>query len=596
MSEVNQNLPASVVDNYKQIFRTGETAENGTVKLISVDQAQNTVCSMMFMDGLEELDADRLCSFYPLCNDEDEEIQEILLPFSVVQDLGIVIVQNLEHCVRGDKWYPDWLSGSSVWGALGRLCYGVELASKAGLNVDELTRSEVYAAVSNAVIYLNMTDAAVKAIRGEKIALENTAKALIMLLFDLLNGQRAAQTPSEQEIDALPVMYPHSDRLKELFKSALIAGEAIDLLQWGELFEECATEMNERLNVQVGDRDEEEPEEEPEAHEEEYLFFSEMGRGWQLNNNGDGEMTAVRTHPVYRLPENAWQAYDPVFEEITPAARRQFRILALPVDGIQRRDGQYSIYDDIALGAGVSWNVLSNAENGFSDALRLTAGLLKELERAESLGIVLRRLDRRQLIDQPDARVMLCGENVRDDADGKVFSAADAVQMLLGDLAKHPLVAPELKRLLTVNQKVPIDGCRWINLLQYAVDHPYTCPTCGKVYMSGVACPDCGGGQVRFKLKTDLGAPQEIFLPADGTPVICSELHPDMGDEAVMKIYVDAPEGFFKVENIGSFTWKYVRGSGTEELHPGQSTYLTAGMRIALVVRKLQLEYKGMEA
>lgn len=599
MSVEKQGLPEFVVDNFCQKFKVMGTAANGTVSLILPSDAGRPVsCSLIPKDQLDGIDAGALCAFYPVVDDADEEVREILLPAGVVRSgeiSGVVAAIRLEKCVRGDQWAPELLADSRVWSALGRLCSGALQAAKAGLNQKEFSRSALYAEASGAAVYLDMTEAAAAAVQGNAGEIQETQNAMAQFLYDLLNGRRTESGVTEEDVNTLPEIYPHSERIREMFAGALVKKGPVDLNEWRKLMDDCAAEMKKRLGEpQQAD---EEPDMEISSEDAEGLILSDMGRGWQVTEDEDGDMLASRLHPVYRLPEDDWQLYDAAFEEISPASRRSFRLLALPVDGFRKGKSGYIVYEDAAIGAGSAWNAADDSESGLKDALLLTALLLEELQRAEELGIVIRRLDRRQLIDQPEARVILCGENLRIDPDGgQDMTAADVAEMLLGQLDAHPLMAPELKRLLAVNRKAPLDGERWIRVLRNAARLEYTCPKCGKVYLQGVACPDCGGAQLPFSVKTDAAGSQVLDLPADGAPIALSALHPDMGDEEIIRIGVDPKTGFFRVTNMGRAAWKYARGGKTMELQPGQSTFLTAGMKIALVVRRLQLEYKGLDA
>ncbi len=601
MSAERQDMPEFVVDNFSQKFKVLGTAANGTVSLMLPSDAGMPVsCSLIPSDMPDGIDESALCAFCPVVDEEDEEVREILLPVGVVRSgelSGAVTAVRLEKCIRGDQWAPELLTGSRVWSSLGRLCTGVALASQSGLNQKRFFRSALYAEASGAAVYLDMTEAAAASLTGKKDTEEQTARALIDLLYDVLNGRRTESGITEADISTLPETYPHCGRLRELLTGALVKNEPIDLAMWRTLLDDCAGEMSERLGGTAQPQDDEEPEMEFTGGDADGLLPSEMGRGWQMIDGGDGDMLASRLHPVYRLPEDGWQLYDAAFEEISPAARRTFRLLALPVDGIRKGNSCYIVCEDAPIGAGGMWSRLSEPETGLTEGLELAALLMEEIQKAEEMGIVIRRLDRRQLIDQPEARVILCGENLRPDPEGvQDMTAADVAEMLLGQLDDHPLMAPELKRLLAVNRKAPLEAERWIRVLRNAAQQTYVCPKCGKAYLQGVACPDCGGAQLPFSVKTDAAGSKVLDLPADGTSIALSALHPNLGDEEIIRIGVDPKTGFFKVTNTGAAPWKYSRGEKTMELQPGQSTFLTAGMKIALVVRRLQLEYRGLDA
>lgn len=586
-------------------------------------------------------DCAALSDVYVLTRDDgsggETEVEEILLPASEIKRPdepglnGVVLTRDLQNCVRGDRWHPDWLSADTFWRMLARVADGVGLAAERQLFPFKLTRDRLFVDEQAGRMYLAVARAnrVTEAMRQdpwlaaalppelrdpaqETVEAAQTTYALAALVFSLLrdwtpDGPDGALIASDgtgriPAVETLPSLFPLRDELAALMEKAFSdnLAERPTPDAWRNLLNRCADEMRRRLGgaASASGREDETEEEENEtpatAPSDEAAFAaveSPDGAPWLLAAAGQPVREARWRFRAYQLPDDKWPLWDARLDSLTPAQRRQFAVLRFPADRLQAGGEQYALFEDrTPAGAETfQWSDYSDADRlreNLKGALRLTAALIEDIALAQAMGVPVDMFSTRQLVNLPEAAVALCGQNLQG---GRAMSPESVAGHLLSKLAGTTLMSPELNRLLAGGQAAP-DA--WARALRYAADHTQACAGCGRRLMPGAICPDCGCAALVFAVRRDVEPQHEQrALAADGSGIPLSQLYPGAADDPALSLAWAGAQGCFLATNLSGRDWKYIAGGQGGVLTAGQSMPVLPGTRLAILPRQMEITY-----
>ncbi|MGX8705507.1 MAG: hypothetical protein ACSW8J_02915, partial [bacterium] len=450
-------------DVYGEKYKLGESQSNGCHTVLRPGKSKPW--TLMPIPAYPDTDCRDLSDLYTITSensDGDEvEAEEILLPASEINAsddaslFGVVLPRNLKWFVRGDQWHPEWLSSDRFWRMLARLADGLDAAAALSVHPVRLTRDRLFIDETNDKICLvvaranRITDdmrldpwlaaALPPEFRAdpsqEQVAEPQTGYMLTALILSLLldwtpdSMDKALidvdETGHISALEALPPLLPLHDELVALMTRGFdsVPENRPALSEWQGMLNRCADEMRRRLgDTSSVEENDGVPSSLPEDAETAIAegngnpseVISQFGSAWVLAGAGQPICEAHCKCAAYRLPDDQWQLWDPKLDNMTAARRRQFSVLRFPVDALLWNGARYVCFEDQTSKPDghfqwTNYQNLAQVQKDPGGALRLAAALIEDIERAHGMGLDICMLSTRQLVNLPEAAVLLCG-------------------------------------------------------------------------------------------------------------------------------------------------------------------------------------------